>query len=90
MTSFSISALDRLAPDVVALGAQVQVVRHDLARQAAVLVQELLADVLVEHGLAVVQLGDDGIDLGNLLVQLRRRNRPLLLFQIPDQQRSGA
>ena len=78
-------ALDRLAPDVVALGAQVQVVRHDLARQAAVLVQELLADVLVEHGLAVVQLGDDGIDLGNLLVQLRRRNRPSLLFQIPDQ-----
>src|SRR5262245_50370481 len=78
-------ALDRLAPDVVALGAQVQVVRHDLARQAAVLVQELLADVLEEHTLPIVQVGDEGIDLGDFLVQLRRRNRPPLSFQIPDQ-----
>jgi hypothetical protein len=37
--------LDRPAPDVVALGAQVQVVRHDLARQPAILVQKLLANV---------------------------------------------
>lgn len=50
----------------------------DLARQAAVLIQELFADVLVEHGLAVVQLADDGVDLADPFVQLLRRNRPLL------------
>src|SRR5262245_28678873 len=76
--------LDRLAPDVVAPGAQVQVVRHDVARQPALGVQKSLADVLEEYGLAVVQLRDDGIDLCDRRAQPRRRDRPTPPLQIPD------
>src|SRR5262249_24019787 len=65
-------ALDGPSPDVVALGAQMQVVRHDLNGQAALLVQELLPDVLVEDGLTVVQVGDDGVDGRDFHVQLGR------------------
>jgi hypothetical protein len=70
LTSFSISALIALP---------------QMSKPLALRCKKLLADVLVEHGLAVIELGNDGIDLGNFLVQLRRRNRPRQLAQTLDQ-----
>ena len=60
--------LHRRAPDVVALGLRVQVVRPEGVRQEhALLVQELRADVHVEDVLLVVELRDDPVDLGDLV-----------------------
>src|SRR5205823_6180512 len=58
--------LDRLGPDVIALGTEVQVVRHDRPGQVAFLVEELVADVEVLDILAVVELGNDLVDLLDL------------------------
>src|SRR4051794_22898257 len=63
-------SLNGAAPDVVALGAEVQVVGHDLARNAAVGREEVLADVLVEDVLPVGVGGNNAVDRGDLLVEL--------------------
>src|SRR5438046_1650254 len=56
--------LDRLSPDVVALGQWVQVVRSErLGQEHALLIQELRADVEVEDVFLIVELGDGAIDL---------------------------
>src|SRR5262249_8270225 len=74
LRQFGDVVLDRFGPDLVPLTAQVQEVGHDLPLQAALRVEELSTDVLVEDLLVVRVLRDDVVDRLDLRVEFLLRS----------------